>query len=129
MIKLEVLAADEVTRNLPLVVDLDGTLNPTDTLVESRIALATKSPLMLFRVPLWMIKGRARFKECVAAHAGITGTSRWKGLKTITPHTTPIAPATRLSPRPAANPSNTPRSAAVLPAKPLFLRRRRGQCP
>lgn len=83
MIKLEVLAADEVTRNLPLVVDLDGTLNPTDTLVESRIALATKSPLMLFRVPLWMIKGRARFKECVAAHAGITGTSRWKGLKTI----------------------------------------------
>lgn len=72
MIKLDVHPAKEFTRNLPLVVDLDGTLTPTDTLVESLISLATKSPLMLIRVPLWMIWGRARFKECVAAHAGIS---------------------------------------------------------
>ena len=35
---------------LPLVVDLDGTLTPADTLVESVVALLRKSPLNLLRL-------------------------------------------------------------------------------
>lgn len=58
--------------NAPLVVDLDGTLTPTDTLVESLIAAIHQSPLNLLRLPLWLLKGRAGFKASVAARAGIT---------------------------------------------------------
>lgn len=57
--------------NIPLVVDLDGTLTPTDTLVESIIKVVKLSPLNLLRLPLWLLKGRAGFKEAVAAHACI----------------------------------------------------------
>jgi len=59
------------TSNAPLVVDLDGTLTPTDTLVESLINLVKQSPLNVLRLASWVRKGRARFKESVAAHAGI----------------------------------------------------------
>ena len=55
----------------PLVVDLDGTLTPTDTLVESLVMLVKQSPLDLLRVPLWLLKGRAAFKEEMASHASI----------------------------------------------------------
>lgn len=53
----------------PLVVDLDGTLTPTDTLVESVIRLVRQSPLNLLRLPIWLFQGRAAFKEQVARHA------------------------------------------------------------
>src|SRR5262245_25220086 len=59
----------------PLVVDLDGTLTPTDTLVESLIALVKQSPLNLLRVPLHLLNGRADFKDWVAARAGISAES------------------------------------------------------
>jgi 4-hydroxybenzoate polyprenyltransferase/phosphoserine phosphatase len=57
--------------NTPLVVDLDGTLTATDTLVESLIKVVKLSPANLLRLPLWLLKGRAEFKEVVAAHASI----------------------------------------------------------
>jgi 4-hydroxybenzoate polyprenyltransferase len=56
----------------PIVVDLDGTLTPTDTLVESLIKLVKRSPLNLLRLPLWLMKGRAGFKDSVAAHISIS---------------------------------------------------------
>jgi 4-hydroxybenzoate polyprenyltransferase/phosphoserine phosphatase len=56
---------------VPIVVDLDGTLTPTDSLVESVIELARVSPLSLLRLPLWLMKGRAAFKHAVAAHCKI----------------------------------------------------------
>jgi 4-hydroxybenzoate polyprenyltransferase len=56
----------------PLVVDLDGTLTPTDTLVESLIELVKQSPMNLLRLPLWLLKGRAGFKDSVASHASIS---------------------------------------------------------
>lgn len=59
-------------RDLPLVVDLDGTLTPTDTLVESVILVAKASPLNLVRLIAWLAKGRAGFKNEVAAHASIS---------------------------------------------------------
>jgi beta-phosphoglucomutase-like phosphatase (HAD superfamily) len=55
--------------NTPLVVDLDGTLTQTDTLVESLIKALKQSPLNILRLPLWLLKGRAGFKEAIAAHA------------------------------------------------------------
>jgi len=53
----------------PLVVDLDGTLTPTDTLVESVIHLVKSSPLSAIKIPYWLLKGRAEFKEAVAHHS------------------------------------------------------------
>ncbi|MGV8073720.1 MAG: UbiA family prenyltransferase [Syntrophobacteraceae bacterium] len=60
------------TIHLPIVVDLDGTLTPSDTLVESVIKLIKQSPLNLLRLPGWLLKGRAGFKDAVAAHARIS---------------------------------------------------------
>jgi len=56
------------TAELPLVVDLDGTLTPTDTLVESVIILIKEHPLMLFMLPFWLLKGRAVLKSRIARY-------------------------------------------------------------
>lgn len=56
---------------LPIIVDLDGTLTPTDTLVESVIKIVKQSPLNLLRLPFWLMKGKAAFKETVATHSDI----------------------------------------------------------
>ena len=61
-----------VTTHTPLVVDLDGTLTPTDTLMESIIKVIKQSPLNLVRLPFWLMKGRAGFKESIAAHGSIS---------------------------------------------------------
>ena len=45
---------------IPLVVDLDGTLIRTDSLLESVFVLAKEHPLMLFALPVWLAQGRAR---------------------------------------------------------------------
>lgn len=50
----------------PLVVDLDGTLTATDTLVESAIRLVKQTPLNLLRLPLWLLQGRAALKDAIA---------------------------------------------------------------
>ncbi len=59
----------------PLVVDLDGTLTPTDTLVESLIGVAKRSPLDLLQLPFRLLNGRADFKDWVAARAGVSAKS------------------------------------------------------
>jgi hypothetical protein len=51
---------------IPLVVDLDGTLTPTDTLVESIIQLVKHNPLEILNLPSWMLNGRAVFKSNIA---------------------------------------------------------------
>src|SRR5215467_411765 len=56
----------------PIVVDLDGTLTPTDTLAESLVGLARRSPLSLLQVPFRLLNGRAEFKDWVAARAGVS---------------------------------------------------------
>jgi 4-hydroxybenzoate polyprenyltransferase len=53
----------------PLVVDLDGTLTPTDTLHESVIQLIRQYPITLLKLPYWLLKGRAAFKAEVAKNA------------------------------------------------------------
>ncbi|MCW5652285.1 UbiA family prenyltransferase [Hydrogenophaga sp.] len=58
--------------DFPLVVDLDGTLTPTDTLVESIIKLIKQSPLNLLRLPFQLMRGRSEFKSWVASRVGIS---------------------------------------------------------
>lgn len=50
----------------PLYVDLDGTLIATDLLWESFFELARRRPWELWRVPLWVLGGRARLKQELA---------------------------------------------------------------
>jgi 4-hydroxybenzoate polyprenyltransferase/phosphoserine phosphatase len=58
---------NNVTTDMPpLVVDLDGTLTPIDTLAESVVKLVKQSPLNLVRLALSLFKGKAAFKRFVA---------------------------------------------------------------
>ncbi len=50
----------------PLCVDLDGTLIKSDTLVDSLMVLARRTPKALLRVPLWALAGKAHLKAQVA---------------------------------------------------------------
>ena len=53
---------------IPLIVDLDGTLIQTDTLVESIRALLKEKPLFVMLIPLWLLGGRFGFKAKLAGH-------------------------------------------------------------
>ncbi len=50
-----------------LVVDLDGTLTPTDTLAESVVALLRQRPALVLALLWWLLRGRAALKAQVAA--------------------------------------------------------------
>jgi 4-hydroxybenzoate polyprenyltransferase len=54
---------------VPLVVDLDGTLLRTHSLIESIFPLVRVKPWSLLKLPFWWLKGRAYFKHRVAAAA------------------------------------------------------------
>lgn len=60
---------------LPLVVDLDGTLTPTDTLVESVVQVVKRQPLTLLHFPFWLMRGRAAFKEEIASRTRFSATN------------------------------------------------------
>lgn len=55
--------------DVALVVDLDGTLTPADTLHEGLVALLKTRPLETLRLPAWLRGGKAHFKREVAARA------------------------------------------------------------
>jgi 4-hydroxybenzoate polyprenyltransferase len=57
------MASAESTQPVPLVVDLDGTLLRTDSLIESVFVLARRHFLQLVEVPFWLTKGLANFKH------------------------------------------------------------------
>jgi len=57
--------------SIPLVVDLDGTLTPTDTLVESVLLLAKRAPLDLFKLPVWLARGREVMKTEIARRVSV----------------------------------------------------------
>jgi 4-hydroxybenzoate polyprenyltransferase/phosphoserine phosphatase len=52
-----------------ICVDLDGTLVRSDLLVESFLTFARTSPLQLWRVPLWLMRGKANLKAELARRA------------------------------------------------------------
>ena len=51
----------------PLVVDLDGTLLRSDLLVEAMLRYSLQEPLAAFRLPFWIMKGKASLKERLAS--------------------------------------------------------------
>jgi 4-hydroxybenzoate polyprenyltransferase/phosphoserine phosphatase len=57
---------DPLEIDVPLVVDLDGTLIKTDTLLESLVKLLVKNPLRVFSLPLWMFAGKLYLKKRLA---------------------------------------------------------------
>jgi 4-hydroxybenzoate polyprenyltransferase/phosphoserine phosphatase len=67
--ELHVIAAPAVEP--PLVVDLDGTLLRSDSLLESLCSVARSDALALLKLPMWLAQGRARLKQRLAEHAHI----------------------------------------------------------
>lgn len=63
--------ADRVSEAVPLVVDLDGTLTPTDTLAESVVLLVRQSPSSLLRLPFWLLRGRQAMKSEIARRVAL----------------------------------------------------------
>ena len=61
--------------SLPLCVDLDGTLIQTDSLWESCLRLISQKPLMLMLLPLWLLCGKAGFKEKISKHVNLAPSS------------------------------------------------------
>ena len=58
---------EPVAADLPLCVDLDGTLIRSDLLHEALVLLAKERPWLLLAVPFWMLRGKAHLKQRVAA--------------------------------------------------------------
>ncbi len=51
---------------VPLCVDLDGTLVHTDLLHESALRLLREQPLSTMRIPLWLARGKAALKRTIS---------------------------------------------------------------
>ena len=60
---------------VPLIVDLDGTLIKTDILLECIYALIKKNPFFVFSLPLWLLNGKVSFKEQISKRVNIAVTS------------------------------------------------------
>ncbi len=52
---------------VPLCIDLDGTLVATDTLHESLLLGVKRKPSLAFRLPFWLVRGKAGFKRRLTA--------------------------------------------------------------
>ncbi|PCI23398.1 MAG: hypothetical protein COB67_12815 [SAR324 cluster bacterium] len=58
--------AKKLPAELPLCVDLDGTLVKTDLLWESLIKLLKQAPWCMLWLPFWLLQGKSRFKQEIA---------------------------------------------------------------
>src|SRR5215217_114384 len=64
------------SKDLPLAVDLDGTLIAADLLWESVFQLLKKNPLLFLMLPIWLFSGgKARLKAEIAARIEFDATS------------------------------------------------------
>ncbi|KKB78261.1 UbiA prenyltransferase [Devosia soli] len=54
------------SKELPLAVDLDGTLISADLLWEGVFQLLKKNPLFVFMLPVWLLQGKAHLKAEIA---------------------------------------------------------------
>lgn len=53
--------------DIPLCIDLDGTLLKTDMLHETSILLVKRNPLYVLMLPLWLLRGKAYLKKQIAS--------------------------------------------------------------
>lgn len=66
---------EDKARDVPLCVDLDGTLIRSDLLWESMALLLRRSPAAAMRLPWWLFKGKAGFKGEVARQVALDATT------------------------------------------------------
>jgi 4-hydroxybenzoate polyprenyltransferase len=66
-----VVETDTAAGDIPIVVDVDGTLLRTDLLVEAFIRLIMTRPLDAFMLPAWLAGGKANLKRAVADRVSI----------------------------------------------------------
>ena len=59
-------AGENISSDVPLCVDLDGTLIRSDTLLEMLVLLIKQQPLCLLLLPVWLSAGKAHFKAEIA---------------------------------------------------------------
>lgn len=57
------------TDDIPLCIDLDGTLLRTDTLYESVLELLKQRPWLAFLLPIWLVGGKGCLKRQIAKRA------------------------------------------------------------
>ncbi len=57
--------------DLPLCVDLDGTLCRTNTLIEMLLLMLRRKPRLLWALPGWLLSGRAELKAQLARRVGL----------------------------------------------------------
>jgi len=57
--------------DLPLCVDMDGTLVKSDTLLDSLCVLARNRPVALLQLPWWLVGGKASFKRKVSGQISL----------------------------------------------------------
>lgn len=62
---------DDLNVDVPLFVDLDGTLIKSDLLIESILLLIKQQPAAVFLLPLWLLRGKAYFKSRIAERVDI----------------------------------------------------------
>ncbi|PXA96895.1 UbiA family prenyltransferase [Nostoc sp. 3335mG] len=62
------------SKDLPLAVDLDGTLVSTDLLWEGVFQLLKRNPLFFFLLPIWLFEGKARLKAEIASRIDFDAT-------------------------------------------------------
>ncbi|MGV3709723.1 MAG: UbiA family prenyltransferase [Gemmatimonas sp.] len=55
-----------ISDQVPLVVDMDGTLILSDTLFEGSVQMWKAHPLTCLQYPFWLLRGRAGFKRAIA---------------------------------------------------------------
>ena len=67
-------AASPALNQIPLCVDLDGTLVKSDTLFDSLCVLVRQKPLSVLSIPGWLAGGKANLKAKVAAAAPLDAT-------------------------------------------------------
>jgi len=65
----------DALNQLPLIVDLDGTLIHTDMLHESALRFSRDNPLGLLRMPFWLAQGKAVLKDRLAGGTAFDPTS------------------------------------------------------
>lgn len=65
----------EGSDDVPLCVDLDGTLIKTDMLFESALLLLKVAPWSIFLFPIWLLRGKANLKAQIARRTDIADLS------------------------------------------------------
>jgi 4-hydroxybenzoate polyprenyltransferase len=68
-------AASRAAEDVPLVVDLDGTLVNGDTLLEGVLSLIRHRPACILMLPVWALRGRAALKANIAKRFQLDATT------------------------------------------------------